>query len=264
MLPRLAVDFIQKPWDNARLLAIIEKQATRSKRTERKPAASSKSPGTHPAAPAAAACPAAQNDSLRGTMPASAREIGGDYYDFLDLGPGRLGVLLADVSGKGVAAALLTANLQASFRSQLELGMKLPKALLASVNKLFPRIDPGGIFRHHVLRRAIATRSYRASCAISTAAIPRHWWFAPTAKSSIPGSDRAAWSAFSRHVKCDEKSVTLAPGDVRDRVFRRRSRSRSGTRRRVRRRPPDRRPTRRAFRRTGIAARFSDRRSAAL
>ena len=75
-----------------------------------------------------------------------AHEIGGDYYDFLDLGPGRLGVLLADVSGKGVAGALLTANLQASFRSQLELGMQLPKALLASVNKLFHESTPAEYF----------------------------------------------------------------------------------------------------------------------
>ena len=47
---------------------------------------------------------------------------------------------------KGVAGALLTANLQASFRSQLELGMKLPKALLASVNKLFHESTPAEYF----------------------------------------------------------------------------------------------------------------------
>ena len=40
--------------------------------------------------------------------------VGGDYCDFLDLGRGRVGFVLADVSGKGVSAALLLANLQAS------------------------------------------------------------------------------------------------------------------------------------------------------
>ncbi len=46
-----------------------------------------------------------------------ARLVGGDYYDFLPLGRGQLGLVLADVSGKGVHAALLVANLQANLRS---------------------------------------------------------------------------------------------------------------------------------------------------
>ena len=47
-----------------------------------------------------------------------ARQVGGDSYDFLYLGPGRLGVVLADISGKGMSAALLMASLQAILRSQ--------------------------------------------------------------------------------------------------------------------------------------------------
>ena len=41
-----------------------------------------------------------------------AREVGGDYYDFFELGPRRLGVLVADVSGKGTSAALYMAELK--------------------------------------------------------------------------------------------------------------------------------------------------------
>lgn len=44
--------------------------------------------------------------------------VSGDYYDFLPLAPGRLGIALGDVSGKGISAALIMASLQAALRSQ--------------------------------------------------------------------------------------------------------------------------------------------------
>src|SRR5882762_6137688 len=66
-----------------------------------------------------------------------ARQVGGDYFDFLNLGPERLGLVIGDVSGKGMAAALLMANLQASLRSQSSLAVDQPQALLRSVNRLF-------------------------------------------------------------------------------------------------------------------------------
>ena len=46
-----------------------------------------------------------------------ARSVGGDYFDVLPLGPKRLGICIADVSGKGITAALLMANLQAGVRA---------------------------------------------------------------------------------------------------------------------------------------------------
>lgn len=46
-----------------------------------------------------------------------AREVGGDYYDFLELPDGRLGFAIGDVSGKGVGAALMMAGLEASLRA---------------------------------------------------------------------------------------------------------------------------------------------------
>ena len=68
-----------------------------------------------------------------------ARAVGGDYYDFLDLGPGRAGLVLADISGKGFPAALLMAGLQASLRSRLGQDMlDLPRQL-RSVNQLLYR-----------------------------------------------------------------------------------------------------------------------------
>jgi serine phosphatase RsbU (regulator of sigma subunit) len=70
--------------------------------------------------------------------------VGGDYYDFLDLGPGRLGLVLADISGKGISAALLMAHLQANLRCQYALAMEDPLRLLQSVNHIFREsTDPG-------------------------------------------------------------------------------------------------------------------------
>ena len=66
-----------------------------------------------------------------------ARAVGGDYFDFLDLGLGRVGFVLADIAGKGISAALLMANLQAHLRSQSALLLQdLPRAL-CSVNRMF-------------------------------------------------------------------------------------------------------------------------------
>ncbi len=48
----------------------------------------------------------------------AARTVSGDYYDFLQLTPSRIGIALADISGKGISAALLMASLQAALRSQ--------------------------------------------------------------------------------------------------------------------------------------------------
>jgi len=49
----------------------------------------------------------------------AARTVGGDLYDFIDLGRERIGIVFADVSGKGIPAALMMANLQAVARARL-------------------------------------------------------------------------------------------------------------------------------------------------
>jgi serine phosphatase RsbU (regulator of sigma subunit)/catechol 2,3-dioxygenase-like lactoylglutathione lyase family enzyme len=75
-----------------------------------------------------------------------ARKVGGDYYDFLNLGQGRLGFVIGDISGKGIAAALLMANLQANLRSQCAIALDQPRRLMCSVNKLFCDNTPDGAF----------------------------------------------------------------------------------------------------------------------
>ncbi|MGL4399370.1 MAG: GAF domain-containing SpoIIE family protein phosphatase [Luteolibacter sp.] len=69
-----------------------------------------------------------------------ARIISGDYYDYIDLGNQKLGIAIADVSGKGVPAGLLMAMCRSVLRS-VAAGEMSPSLALAAVNRqLFPDI----------------------------------------------------------------------------------------------------------------------------
>jgi serine phosphatase RsbU (regulator of sigma subunit) len=63
-----------------------------------------------------------------------AREVGGDYYDFFDLGPRQIGVLVADVSGKGTSAALYMAELKGLMLA-LSHVERSPRRLLIALNR---------------------------------------------------------------------------------------------------------------------------------
>jgi len=71
-----------------------------------------------------------------------ARRIGGDYYDFVELPDGGIGIALADVSGKGVAAALIMSVVQASLRIISSEGGVLPPRLVARMNEFVYRSTP--------------------------------------------------------------------------------------------------------------------------
>lgn len=75
------------------------------------------------------------------TVPA--RRIGGDYYDFVDLGDRGIGIALADVSGKGVAAALIMSVVQASLRIISSERDVTPTRLVARMNEFVYRSTPG-------------------------------------------------------------------------------------------------------------------------
>ena len=66
-----------------------------------------------------------------------ARSIGGDYFDFISVGEGRFAFVLADISGKGISAALLMASLQASLRAQYTVAPADVRAVLCTVNRVF-------------------------------------------------------------------------------------------------------------------------------
>jgi CHASE2 domain-containing sensor protein len=73
------------------------------------------------------------------------KEIGGDYYDAVDLGEGKIGLLIADVCGKGISAALLMSNLQSNFR-QLAARTRSPKELVSNLNAIASQVFSDGRF----------------------------------------------------------------------------------------------------------------------
>jgi serine phosphatase RsbU (regulator of sigma subunit) len=73
------------------------------------------------------------------------RAVGGDYYDYLPLEEGLIGVALGDVAGKGLPAALLMASLQASLRALSELGLP-PDNMMTRLNRLLCRTVPENRF----------------------------------------------------------------------------------------------------------------------
>src|SRR5580658_1867342 len=129
---RGACDFIQKPWDNDRVIAVVRKQAetVRRRKSELEIAANVQQK-------------LFPHEVHRLTTIdyaghcVAAREVGGDYYDFLDVDAGTVAFVLGDVSGKGVPAALLMANLQACFRSHELHTLLEPAHLLELVNRHF-------------------------------------------------------------------------------------------------------------------------------
>lgn len=81
---------------------------------------------------------------------APAREVGGDYYDLLPLEDGRLGLLIADVAGKGTSAALYMAELKGLMLSLSRIHTS-PAALLIEANR---------IISHHLDNRSFITMIY--------------------------------------------------------------------------------------------------------
>ena len=86
--------------------------------------------------------------------------MGGDYYDFFELGPRQLGVLVADVSGKGTSAALYMAELKGLMLA-LSHTERSPRRLLIDVNRLLAGAPRQPQLHHDDLRRHRSRRAAR-------------------------------------------------------------------------------------------------------
>jgi len=71
-----------------------------------------------------------------------ADSVGGDYYDYVAMRDGRLGLAVGDVSGKGIPAALLMASLQAAVRGLAMSPQRALSALMANLNRLMHSMTP--------------------------------------------------------------------------------------------------------------------------
>jgi phosphoserine phosphatase RsbU/P len=150
-------DFVEKPWSNAKLLEILQKQvavgrdrresARRSAQEirEHEQIASLLHKQEHEIAEARAIqegllpkeIPQLSGYQIAGAS-RSARVVGGDYFDVLGFDGDTLGLCIADVAGKGLPAALLMSNLQAAVRGLASASLP-PNELCARLNSLLHR-----------------------------------------------------------------------------------------------------------------------------
>jgi len=86
----------------------------------------------------------ARSASVKGVS-VPAKEVGGDFFNYFSLADGRIALLVGDVSGKGVGAALLMANIQASLRTRLALGQDLD-AIAREIDVDIEGNTPGPIY----------------------------------------------------------------------------------------------------------------------
>jgi sigma-B regulation protein RsbU (phosphoserine phosphatase) len=155
-----------------------------------------------------------------------ARQVGGDYYDFLDLGSSHrldrgarrdlaaanwhLAFVLADISGKGIAGALLMANLQANLRSRYAIALDDLPRLLKSVNQLFYENTPDdryatlffAVYDDHSRELEYANCGHNAPLLFRANGSLERLASTSTVIGLFPG-----W-------QCVTRRITLAPGDL--------------------------------------------------
>lgn len=141
-----------------------------------------------------------------------ARGVGGDYYDFLDLGAGRTGLALADVSGKGIAAALVMSVVQASLRSLAETSAGSLANLAARMNHLLYRSTGGGSYATFFY--AEYEEASRQLHYVNAGHNPPYLWRAREGSIEELPATGMVIGLFGDRAAYKQGSVVLGPGDV--------------------------------------------------
>ena len=126
-----AVDYLLKPLNRDRLTGAVERIRAQVESRERLHSEMATASETQ-ARLFPASLPAGANLEVSGACRA-AREVGGDYYDFIPLGEGKIALAVGDVSGKGLFAGLLMAGLQGRLQS---LSRRYPENLTGLFDEL--------------------------------------------------------------------------------------------------------------------------------
>jgi PAS domain S-box-containing protein len=137
-----------------------------------------------------------------------AREVGGDFYDFLELEDGRLGLVVGDVSGKGVPAAIVMAITRTMLHAAYRLGSPAPGEILEQVNNiLYPDIPPNMFVT--CLAALLDSRSGRLQYANAGHDLPylRH----ADGVSELRATGMPL--GLMPNMRYEQKEITLKPGD---------------------------------------------------
>jgi sigma-B regulation protein RsbU (phosphoserine phosphatase) len=140
----------------------------------------------------------------------AAREVGGDFYDFIPLGRDRLGLVIADVSDKGVPAALFM-GLSRTLVRAAALDIRSPAKALQHVNELIMADARSGMFVtmfYGVLNRRTGELTY-ASAGHS----PPLWW--RRAESQITTlTAKGVVVGVADEIVLEERQIVMEPGDI--------------------------------------------------
>jgi sigma-B regulation protein RsbU (phosphoserine phosphatase) len=141
---------------------------------------------------------------------AQASLVGGDYFDFLDLGSGQVGLVVADLSGKGLSAALPMASLHAVLRAERYLALGDLPRMLRMVNNLLYESTDANVFASLFL--GVYEESDRclryANCGHNPPLL------FPTSGTVEQLTETCPVLGILQNWECSTAEVKLAPGDI--------------------------------------------------